>query len=135
MGFCDPAPDEAKHLRLHLLWHGRPYTASIADKVRYAINSKRTLCSFCACRMLLTSVIHKLNNCKFCCKRKVWNLVRVVDLVHTQERANLPSEAQLVTNEGEAAAILAAAAAEGLEAGSSPSEWRDNAAFARENHS
>lgn len=33
MGFCDPAPDEAKHLRLHLLWHGRPYTASIADKV------------------------------------------------------------------------------------------------------
>lgn len=33
MGFCDPAPDEAKHLRLRLLWHGRPYTASIADKV------------------------------------------------------------------------------------------------------
>ena len=46
----------------------------------------------------------------------------------------MPKEAQLVRNEREAAAILAAAAAEGLEAGSSHSQWRDNAAFARENH-
>ena len=33
MGFCDPAPDEEKHLRVRFLWHTRPYTASIADKV------------------------------------------------------------------------------------------------------
>ena len=84
-----------------------------------------------------TSVIHKLNNCEFCCKRKVNGVLvkSCVDVLYIQEGANLPSEAQLVTNEGEAAAVLAAAAAEGLEAGSSPSEWRDNAAFARENHS
>ena len=34
MGFCDPAPDEEKHLRVRFLWHGRPYVATLADKVR-----------------------------------------------------------------------------------------------------
>lgn len=33
MGFCDPAPDEDKHLRVRFLWHGRPYIATLADKV------------------------------------------------------------------------------------------------------
>ncbi|KAK9907695.1 hypothetical protein WJX75_008271 [Coccomyxa subellipsoidea] len=32
MGFCDPAPDEDKHLRVRFLWHGRPYIATLADK-------------------------------------------------------------------------------------------------------
>ncbi|EIE26180.1 DnaJ-domain-containing protein, partial [Coccomyxa subellipsoidea C-169] len=31
MGFCDPAPDEDKHLRVRFLWHGRPYIATLAD--------------------------------------------------------------------------------------------------------
>jgi hypothetical protein len=80
-------------------------------------------------------MIHEPNKCESC-KRKVNKSEKsCVDVLYIQEGANLPSEAQLVTNEGEAAAVLAAAAAEGLEAGSSPSEWRDNAAFARENHS
>lgn len=35
MGFCDPAPDEEKHLRVRFLWHGRPHVATLADKVRY----------------------------------------------------------------------------------------------------
>lgn len=43
MGFCDPAPDEDKHLRVRFLWHGRPYTATLADKVN----------SFCTSRLVV----------------------------------------------------------------------------------
>ena len=35
MGFCDPAPDEDKHLRVRFLWHGRPYITTLADKVLF----------------------------------------------------------------------------------------------------
>ena len=33
LGFCDPAPDEAKALRVRYLWRRSPYAATIADKV------------------------------------------------------------------------------------------------------
>jgi hypothetical protein len=33
MGFCDPALDEAKHLRVRFFWHRRPYVATLSDKV------------------------------------------------------------------------------------------------------
>ncbi len=33
MGFGDCAHGEAKHLRVHFLWHGRPHVASLADQV------------------------------------------------------------------------------------------------------
>ncbi len=34
MAFCDPAPEEEKHLRVRFLWHHRPYVATLTDKVR-----------------------------------------------------------------------------------------------------
>ncbi len=47
-----------------------------------------------------------------------------------QEGGSLPEKGQLASGEGEGTAILAAAAAQGLDLASGPAEWRDNALFA-----
>ncbi|BDA50839.1 DnaJ homolog subfamily C member 11 [Coccomyxa sp. Obi] len=77
MGFCDPVPDEEKHLRMRFLWHGRPYVATLGDK----------------------------------------------------EEGQLPARGKLVTDEAEAAALLAAAAAQDLLPDQAGATWRDNALY------
>lgn len=52
------------------------------------------------------------------------------DGVVLQEGGSLPEKGQLASGEGEGTAILAAAAAQGLDLASGPAEWRDNALFA-----
>lgn len=34
MGFCDAALGEDKVLLVYYLWYGKPYTATLADRVR-----------------------------------------------------------------------------------------------------
>ncbi|CAK0784705.1 hypothetical protein CVIRNUC_007909 [Coccomyxa viridis] len=43
MGFGDSAHGEAKHLRVHFLWHGRPHVASLADQEAGTLPDKGTL--------------------------------------------------------------------------------------------
>ena len=64
MGFCDPAPDEEKHLRVRFLWHSRAYTATLRDKVipRLQLSFKKKIAA-----SLISTRRKVMLVCSYCC--------------------------------------------------------------------
>ena len=146
MGFGDYVHGEAKHLRVHFLWHGRPHVASLAEQVRSPALMHRVLqMQHCMCVVRRSCAImlpcsQPLSQVSMCCLLYYnVNMPLLVCLtwsdamfVALQEAGTLPDKGTLVTSESEASAILSAAAA--LEARLHPVSMRvqDNPAFSPE---
>ena len=146
LGFGDCAHGEAKHLRVHFLWHGRPHVASLADQVSSpALMQRAPLMQHCMCAVRRACAV------KFSCSEPLPQVCHVfspvlphqyvaacllgqseVSFMALQEAGTLPDKGALVTSESEASAILSAAAV--LEARLHPVSMRvqDNPAFSPE---